>query len=56
MCPLQTTNDVEPLSSTLHVINGCSFHIPPLTAAKISKNKLFLENILPFLPIYRPKF
>ena len=23
MCPLQITNDIEPLSLTLHALNGC---------------------------------
>ena len=70
MCPLKMSNDIEPISLTLHGVNGHFIEWPPMlkmtksaiigTAGKIFKNKTKKNHpwgILfnTFVPIYGPK-
>ena len=69
ICPLQMTNDIEPLSLTLHGVNGHFIDPPQMvkitksaivrTADKIFKNKKNLSRRIlfdTFVATYGPKF
>ena len=57
MCPLQITNDIEPLSSTIHGLIGHFIHHPSnvkITRAAISRKPINLikKKKNPFLITY----